>query len=318
METSIPILNNFLYYLMAVRNYSPKTIHDYSQDLQNFFKFIIEYQELNVKPKDLTVFILGTVKESTILQYLIYLHQYRNNCPKSRSKILGAIKCFYKWLFLKYPGTLQNKKNPTSEIPSINSMERLPKYVKLKDAQRLQSIFNKNNSRFYIRNNAIITLFLNAGLRASELINIDISDVDFNAKRVRIVGKGNKERVVLLTQKSINAINKYLKTRTDKEEPLFINAKKQRFKVRGIEEVCEKAYDLAGLKDKKYTTHTLRHTSATYLYKSCKDILIVKEFLGHNSLASTQIYTHILSEMAKDAVNKNPLNKISNRKLSKK
>lgn len=95
METSIPILNNFLYYLMAVRNYSPKTIHDYSQDLQNFFKFIIEYQELNVKPKDLTVFILGTVKESTILQYLIYLHQYRNNCPKSRSKILGAINgCF--------------------------------------------------------------------------------------------------------------------------------------------------------------------------------------------------------------------------------
>lgn len=308
METGIPILNNFLYYLMAVRGCSNSTIKDYSQDLQDFFNFIIEYQELNIESKDLTVFILGTVKESTIIQYLIYLNQYKDNCPKSRSKILSAIKSFYKWLFLKYPGTLKNKKNPAAEVPIINNIERLPKYVKLKDAQKLQTIFNNDNSRFYIRNNAIITLFLNAGLRASELINIDIDDVNFDEKQVRIIGKGNKERVVFLTNKSIYAIDKYLKTRTDKERPLFLNAKNQRFKRRGIEEVCEKAYVLAGLKEKQYTTHTLRHTSATYLYKSSKDILVVKEFLGHSSLAATQIYTHILPDTVKDAVNKNPLN----------
>lgn len=310
METNIPILNNFLYYMLCVKNCSINTVKNYSQTLQIFFDFIIEYLDWNIKPKDLTVFLLGNIEESTIIEYLIYLNHYRNNSSNTRKKALSAVRGFYKWLFMKYPYTLKNKINPTIDLPVINNVRRLPKYIKLEDAMKLQHIFNSTNSRFYIRNNTIITLFLNAGLRASELININISDIDFSNKQVRIIGKGNKERIVILNNKCMTSITKYLKTRNDTEKPLFITANSKRFTLMGIEEVCQKAYKLAGLNNCKYSAHILRHTSATYLYKSSQDIFVVKEFLGHSSIEATEIYTHIMSKTLKDAVNKNPLNNI--------
>lgn len=310
METNIPILNNFLYYMLSVKNCSINTVKNYSQTLQIFFDFIIKYLDWSIKPKDLTVFLLGNIEESTIIEYLIYLNHYRNNSSNTRKKALSAVRGFYKWLFMKYPYTLKNKINPTMDLPVINNVRRLPKYIKLEDAMKLQHIFNSTNSRFYIRNNTIITLFLNAGLRASELININISDIDFSNKQVRIIGKGNKERIVILNNKCMTSITKYLKTRNDTEKPLFITTNNKRFTLMGIEEVCQKAYKLAGLNNCKYSAHILRHTSATYLYKSSQDILVVKEFLGHSSIEATEIYTHVMSKALKDAVNKNPLNNI--------
>lgn len=308
METNIPILNEFLYYILCVKNYSKQTAIGYSRDLQRFFKFIIEYFELNIEPKDINVFLLGNINSSTIIQFLIYLNYYQNNGPNTRRRILSTIKGFYKWLFIKYQNTLKNKTNPTLDIPSIDKIERLPKYITLEKARKLESIFDENNSRFYIRNNTIITLFLNSGLRVSELINIDKEDIDFLHKQIQVVGKGNKERTVYLNKTCIDSIKRYLKTREDKEKPLFINANMKRFKIRGIEEICEKAFKLAGLEEYNYTVHTLRHTAATYLYKYTQDILLVKNFLGHKSIKSTEIYTHVMPETLKDAVNRNPLN----------
>lgn len=317
METNIPILNEFLYYLLCVRNYSKQTAIGYSRDLRRFFRFIINYLELNIKPKDINVFVLGKIEESTIIQFLIYLNYYENNSPSTRGRIITSIKSFYKWLFYKYSVTLKNKHNPTLNIPSIDKIERLPKYIRLKDAKRIESIFNENNSRFYERNNAIMVLFLNTGLRVSELISINKDDIDFINKKVKVIGKGNKERTVYLNNICIDTINNYLKTRDDEEKALFINSKKQRFKIRGVEEICEKAFKLSNLETFNYTTHTLRHTAATYLYKSSHDILVVKEFLGHSSLNSTEIYTHIMPEILKDAVNKNPLNEWATKKGGK-
>ena len=310
MQTNIPILNDFLYYLLYIKNFSIKTVKNYSAKLQAFFYFSIEYLEWNVQPKDLNVFLLGNIKESTVIQYLIFLNYYRENSPSSRRRFLSIIRRFYKWLFMKYPHTLKNKINPTSNLPVVNSIKRLPKYVSLKDAKRLQNIFNKENSIFYIRNNTIITLFLNAGFRASELININISDIDFNNKQESVIGKGNKERIVVLNNKCMTSIINYLKTRNDSEIPLFITANNKRFKLNGIEQICSQAYELAGLKEFNYTVHSLRHTFATYLYDSSKDILIVKEALGHSSIEATEIYTHVMPEAIKNAVDKNPLNNI--------
>lgn len=314
METNIPILNEFLYYLVCVKNYSRRTAIGYSRDLKRFFKFLIEYLELKIDFKDINVFILGNIDESTIIQFLIYLNYYENNSPNSRGRILSAVKSFYKWLFLKYENTLENRDNPTINVPSLNRMERLPKYIELKKARKLESIFNADNSKFYIRNNTIITLFLNCGLRVSELININREDIDFEHKQLRVIGKGNKERIVCLNSTCINSLNEYLQTRNDKQKSLFINSNLQRFKVRGIEEICEKAFRLAGLEKYNYTAHTLRHTAATYLYKSSQDILIVKEFLGHTTIKSTEIYTHVTSNTLKNAVDKNPLNNWACRK----
>lgn len=308
MNNDIPILNEFLYYLLCVKNYSNQTAVGYSRDLLRFFSFIIEYLELNIKPKDINVFILGNIEGSTIIQFLIYLNYYENNGANTRGRILSSVKTFYKWLFIKYSAILKNKRNPTIDIPSIDRIERLPKYIKLDDARKLESIFNENNSRFYIRNNTIITMFLNCGLRVSELIGINIADIDFFHKQINVMGKGNKERTIYLNTTCVNAINKYLRTRKDNEKALFINSKNQRFKIRGIEEICEKAFKLANLQQYNYSVHTLRHTAATYLYKSSQNILIVKKFLGHSSINSTEIYTHVMSETLKDAVNKNPLN----------
>lgn len=310
MTTDIPILNKFLYYLLCVKNYSKQTVIGYSRDLQRFFKFIIEFLELDIDLSQLSVFILGRVEESTIIEFFVYLNYYENNGANSRKRILNAIKAFYKWLFLDYSLTLENYQNPTLKLPSIGGIERLPKYIELEEAKKLECIFNESNSQYPVRNNTIMILFLNCGLRLSELISINRSDINFTAKELKVIGKGNKERIVYLNTTCIAVLNKYLELRDDNFEPLFINNKNNRLNISGVEGVCKKAFKLANLSKYNYTVHTLRHTSATYLYKSTKDILVVKNFLGHKSVVSTEIYTHLLDEELKRAVDSNPLNNI--------
>lgn len=303
------ILNDFLSYLVIFKNYSEGTIREYNSDLLLFFKFLIKYLNLKIKTQDINVFILASVKESYIIAFLVYLNYERNNCFRTRQRKVSSIKTFYKWLFSHYPA-FYNRENPTKNIPHIEKTDRLPKYLKLNDAKRLQQIFNISNSRNYIRDNTIIILFLNCGLRLSELANIDIKDIDFNNKSISVVGKGNKERTVYLNKITIKSIKKYLETRKviKINEPLFFDNRNKRISIHNIEKICKKAYELAGLKEYNFTTHSLRHTSATYLYKSTKDILITKKFLGHARLDTTEIYMHIENEDVKKAVNSNPLN----------
>lgn len=238
---------------------------------------------------------------------MICLNYYQNNGPNTRRRILSAIKTFYKWLFLKYKHLLRDRQNPTLKIPNIETIQRLPKYIQLDKAKSLENIFNKDNSRNPIRNNTIIILFLNCGLRISELININIEDINFDKKELIVMGKGNKERIVFLNKTSMAALEKYLNTLDTNKGALFTNLKGKRLCNNSIENICQKAFKLAGLEEYNYTTHTLRHTAATYMYKSTKDILLVKEFLGHSSIMSTEIYTHVINDSVKNAVNKNPL-----------
>lgn len=311
------ILNDFLNYLLVFKNYSKGTIREYNSDLLIFFKFLIKYLDLEIKVNDINVFILASVKESDIIAFLIYLNNNRNNCFRTRQRKVAAIKTFYKWLFSNYPA-FSNKVNPTKNIPHIEVTDRLPKCLQLEDAKKLQHIFNITNSRNAIRNNTIITLFLNCGLRLSELVSIDIKDINFDKKTINIIGKGNKERTIYLNNKALKAIKLYLSTKNivNLKDPLFLDNKNKRMTTFNVEKICKKAYRIAGLENYGYTVHSLRHTAAAYLYKSSKDILVVKEFLGHARLNTTEIYMHLDNDDVRNAVNSNPLNNYKTEKIA--
>jgi len=275
-----------------------------------FFDFLIQFLKLKIKPKDINVFILGNIEESTILAFLVYLNSYRDNGANTRKRVMSSVKSFYKWLFTKYYNTLKYKQNPTANLPKIESQKRLPKYINLDNAKKLLNIFNEENCKNPIRNNTIMTIFLNCGLRLSELAQIDIDDIDFNKRILTVIGKGNKERIVYLNQLCIKKIKEYLEIRDSDNKALFLNNKKERLSSVSIGNICIRAFELADLSKKGYTPHTLRHTSATIMYNLTKDILLVKEFLGHESITSTEIYSHISNKELKKAINNHPLNNI--------
>lgn len=311
MEKETPkILKNFLNYLIIDKNYSIETAKTYSVNLILFFKFIIQYLNLDIKLKDINIFILASIKESDIISYLVYLNYIKNNSPATRNRNLAAIKSFFKYLYIYYP-SLKNKLNPAKNIKAAEPIIRMPKYLKLEDAQRLQHIFNETNSKNALRDNAIIILFLNCGLRLSELININIKDINFSERTINIIGKTNKERIIYLNSAVIKSINEYLANKKlNDSDPLFKSNREKRMSKKNVEEICKRAFKLAGLEEYGYTVHSLRHTAATYLYKEVKDILIIKNFLGHNSIQATEIYTHINNDEIKKAVDSNPLNKL--------
>ena len=313
------ILNNFLSYL-AVQNYSKRTIQAYNIDLLIFFNFIIKYLKLDVQTKDINIFILISIKKEDIIAFLVYLNYQRDNCFKTRQRKLATIKSFYKWLFFTYPTITKYKTNPAEKLVRIIPVDRLPKYLSLERVKKVQNIFNISNSRNAIRNNTIITVFLNCGLRLSELVSIDICNIDLNKKTVNIIGKGNKERIVYLNKKTINSIKEYLSTKKiiKYNGPLFTYGDNKRLTIYNVEKICHKAFKLAGLSEYNYTAHSLRHTAAVNIYKQTKDILVLRDFLGHETIKSSEIYLHTDNDAVRNAIHKNPLSNyyFSNHKKS--
>lgn len=312
-KTNPLILNSFLYYLQGIRDYSEETIKAYNSDLLQFFNFIKQYNEIPIRLQDFNLFVLLQVKESDVIAFLIYLNFNKNNKPETRQRKLCAIRKFYNWLLHTNP-TIQ-KENPTKEIPNIEKIIRIPRHLTMEQSKKIQKIFTLKNTKFAARNNAIISLFLTTGIRVSELININLSDINFENKSIKITGKGNKERIVYFSNSCKEQLLKYISLRNknkkvvDSNEALFISYQNKRIGIDGVENVCSKAYSLMGLQEYGYTTHTLRHTAATiiYMYVS-QDILLLKKFLGHVRLSTTEIYTHIYNKQVKEAVDKNPLN----------
>ena len=218
-----------------------------------------------------------------------------------------AIKGFYKWLYLYYP-SFSKKPNPIQNITTVPNVVRLPKCLNFEQAKLIQNVFNEQNCKNSKRNNAIITLFLHTGIRISELVNLSITDIDFNSKTANIIAKGNIEKRIFLNDYTIKRLKLYLKTRNDDCNALFVSSKKnRRISVDAIEDICKKAFNLIGIVDTtKYSAHTLRHTAATIVYKN-NDILTAQAFLGHKTINTTEIYTHVINEDIKNAINKNPL-----------
>ena len=184
----------------------------------------------------------------------------------------------------------------------------------------LDAVKNDKESKSSVRDYAIITLFLNCGMRVSELVGIDLSDIDHELRSLRVVGKGNKERIVYLNDACRFAIGDYISERLQSDQSklttkaLFLSGRDQRISVKTVQWMVYKYLDLAGLGSKHYSVHKLRHTAATLMYQSGNvDVRVLKDILGHEQLNTTQIYTHISNESMEKAMAQNPLSSISRR-----
>lgn len=308
----------FLNYLENVKGKSINTIKGYSVDLGLFFKFLKAYKGLEnnielekieeVEISDLGDNFIKDITLSDIYAFLSFLEKVRNNSAYARARKVATLKSFFKFLNSKIKLI---DENPTVELESPKINKRHPVYLTLDQSITVLNSMDKENKNYY-RDYCILTLFLNCGMRLSELCNIEIEKI--KGDTLTIIGKGNKERTVYLNEASIAAIENYLKNRNDSKATeeakkyLFLSSKYRPINKRSVEILVKKHIENAGFKDQKYTPHKLRHTAATLMYKYGNvDIRSLQNILGHENISTTQIYTHVDDETLREAVKTNPL-----------
>lgn len=312
---SLPLAaKDFLSYMETIKGKSNNTIDGYSYDLTLFFKFMKIKRNIvpentsfdNIRIDDIDEYFIGTIGLNDLYSFISYTAKERNNCNYARARKVACLRSFFRYLHTKAK-IIDN--NPALELepPKINS--RQPIHLTLDESKTLLKTVNGSYKE---RDYAILMLFLNCGLRLSELVGIDIDSI--NGDTLRVIGKGNKERTVYLNNACINAINEYLKIRNHNEikenhkKALFISRNKERISPRTVQVIVKKYIKAAGLDSNKYSTHKLRHTAATLMYKYGNvDIRALQQILGHESVATTQIYTHIDDEHLRQAMKSNPL-----------
>ena len=312
----------FLNYLSVVRSKSELTVLEYASDLRLFFRFMLVYRGIVAKDTEfekidisfIDLDFIKTVQISDAYAFLSYCRSERKNDSASIARKVSSLRAFFKYLCVKMK---QIPENPMEELESPKLKKALPKYLSLEESiQLLESIDGRDKERDY----AIITLFLNCGLRLSELCSLNYSDIKTDGT-MTVTGKGNKERTIYLNEMCVNAVKEYMKVRpvdgVKDKHALFLSNRKSRISPKTVQHIVEKFIEKSGLGDRGYSTHKLRHTAATLMYqKGGVDVLLIKDILGHENLATTEIYTHIVDEQLKDAVSSNPLNKLKGKKTS--
>ena len=314
-------LNSFLEYSLAYQRKSPNSVEQYNCDLVMFLRYMKYHFKLTdekdfeqIEIKDFSIEDLKKITQEDIHAFITYLSINRRCGPATCAKRISTIRIFFKYLTIT-TNMIPNNPAQNLETPKLN--KRLPKYLTLEDSEKLLNVSandgeNKNKERDY----AIITLFLNCGLRLSELVGINVSDIKFDDYRLTVIGKGNKERTIYLNKACIDAINSYLSVRPNSakkdsknsDKALFLSSYRQRISKRTVENVVARELQKAGLDTTKYSTHKLRHTAATLMYKYGQvDIRALQELLGHQSISTTEIYTHVDNEQVRNAVESNPL-----------
>lgn len=275
----------FAMYLKNIKGSQTNTVKSYVSDLRQFEEY------LNLSGKN-------TVKDIKLSDIVGFVENQTDCGTSTKVRKQASIKTYIRWE-INYNDVLM--KDPTAALEPMKREHREPKVMTLKEAKALIAAA-KNN----LRDEAIITVFLNTGLRLSELANIRIADIQEDV--LRIVGKGNKERVIVLNGSCMKAIYAYMEVRKGTSEYLFTSQMGTRLSERTIQRTIKKYMEQAGLNE-NYTVHTLRHTAATLLYNEAGvDIRTLQEILGHSSITTTQIYTHIGSEKVRSAMTANPLN----------
>lgn len=309
------ILKRFLVYLQTIKGKSPKTVYEYFLDLRMFFRFLkknrglvlsdVNFDEITIS--DVGVDILKTVTLSEVYDFLYYVLNDRGDIASTRSRKSSALRTFFSYLTVK-ANILEV--NPVAELEVPSQRKRLPKYLTLEECIQLLSAIE---GKYAVRDYCITVLFLNCGIRLSELVGININDI--NGNNLRVVGKGDKERNIHLNQACLDAISEYMKVRPNNDakdkQALFISRQGNRISTKVVQANMKKYLKMSGLEDKGYSVHKLRHTAATLMYQhGGVDLRILKEILGHQNLATTEIYTHIASEQIDKAFESNPLAKI--------
>lgn len=316
-ERNPEFLNSFLDYTATILNKSPNTVKEYNYDLNRFLKYLMykfkltdkkNFEEVDIH--DLTLDTMNKVTLEDIHSYLFYLANTFHSKPATRARKVASIRVFFKYLSQK--GLIEQ--NPAMNLETPKLGKRMPRYLSLDDSKKLLAAADNVDARNSERDYAILTLFLNCGMRLSELVGINIKDIDFSENKLNVIGKGNKERTIYLNKACVNAVNTYLSIRPktgikkDSEDALFLSERLERISNRTVQYIVKQELLKAGLDTNKYSVHKLRHTAATLMYKYGNvDIRALQELLGHESISTTEIYTHVDNEQIRNAVEENPL-----------
>lgn len=321
--SELPVtVRDFAAYKSGIQNCSPKTVSEYLLDLRTFLRYIVATRDgidpeseefLAIDIRDLDLAFMGSIRTSEIYNFLQYSGTVRRNLWAAKARKLVSVRMFYRYLVNK---TKQLETNPAAEIEAPKPRRSLPKFLSLEESLLLlEAIRDDKSSRTVVRDYAIVTLFLNCGMRVSELVGIDLNDIQREMRSLRVTGKGAKERIIYLNEACQTALAEYLPQRladqngrSSKEKALFLSSRQQRISVKTVQWMVYKYLDLAGLGDRHLSVHKLRHTAATLMYQTGGvDVRVLKDILGHEQLNTTQIYTHVSSASMEQAMAQNPL-----------
>lgn len=308
---------DYVRYLEVIAGKSPNTAFNYYCDLRNFSRFMKQRKGLvpedtpmqEIDPKGLDTAFWGSVTKEDIYEYLYFLNQTCGNKKSSTARRLASLHGFYDYM-VNHASRLEN--DPTAAVSPPKLDKVLPKYLTAEQARELLEA-TRTLSDFPERDYCMTVLFLNCGMRLSELVGMNVGDIDLAGRQIRLFGKGHKERMIYLNDACIEALDLYLQKRgtveglSPKERAVFITRRrKDRISNRRVEQLITGAMKAAGLKG--YSTHKLRHTAATLMYQTgAVDVLTLKELLGHSSVGTTQIYTHLQDAQVRAAIEANPL-----------
>ena len=325
-EDASPDIVEYVRYLEVIAGKSANTAFNYYCDLRNFSKFMKRRRGLvpddmemkDIDPKGLDTAFWGSVSKEDIYEYLYFLSRECGNKKSSTARRLASLHGFYDYLVNQVN---RLKQNPTASIRPPKQDKVLPKYLTAEQSKDLLEC-TQTQSDFPERDYCMVVLFLNCGMRLAELVGMDLEDIDLEQRQIRLFGKGHKERMVYLNDACIEALQLYLKKRNameglnPREKAVFLTRRrKERIGNRRVEQLITGAMKAAGLKG--FSTHKLRHTAATLMYQTGNvDILTLKQLLGHSSVGTTQIYTHLQEFQVRAAIEQNPLGTVTQKKQS--
>ena len=314
------ILMDFLDYLETIKGRSSNTVKEYAYDINLMIKYIIARKQniklksfddiVNIDSSDVDLNFFKNIDVIDLHSFMGFLDHNRSNGSSTRSRKTSSIRTFYKYLInIRKLDIL----NPAELLDSPKKNIRQPVYLTLDESLNLlKVILREKDEEIKARDYCITVLFLNCGMRLSELSSINIDHIKTNT--LRVIGKGNKERTVYLNDMCLDALDNYLKIRPEIDnDALFISKKRNRMSNRAIQYRIEHYLKAGGFDTSIYSVHKLRHTAATLMYQYGNvDIKVLQEILGHESVSTTQIYTHVDNNSLRSAVNKNPLNSLNN------
>ena len=314
-----PILRDFLVYHETIQGHSRRTVDEYYLDLRNFFRFLKRNKNLvprdmpfdNISIDDVDISLVRNVTLTDIYSYMNYLSRDRGLNNTSRARKVATIRSFYKYLTNK---AKLLEVNPVQDLDSPRLKKSLPKYLNLNESMDLLDNVDGKNS---VRDYCILTLFLNCGLRISELVGLNKTDV--RGDQLRVLGKGNKERILYLNDACQRALESWLTERDSltlvDQNALFVTLQnRRRISTAAVHKLVKKHLAAAGLDSTQYSSHKLRHTAATLMLQNGVDVRTLQEVLGHDHLNTTQIYTHVDNDDLRAAARSNPLGSITQRK----
>ena len=280
-------LDDFLKHIEIEKNDSKYTVISYKEDILEYLDYCKE-EGINIEKI--------TYKQAR--NYINYLYEEKKDKASSISRKISAIRTFYKYL---ESNNIENYSFNLLKLPKKG--KRLPKYFEYNELEELFEVPDTSDPLGQ-RDRLILEMLYASGIRVSELVNIKVEDISFSGKTIRILGKGNKERIAFFNDITLKYLNKYIsdgrkELNVDNIDYLFLNYRGGKLTTRGVEKILNKIIENTAL-NKHITPHMLRHSFATHLLNEGCDLLSVQELLGHSSLSATNIYTHVTNDRLKD------------------